>query len=269
MTRPKVIDCFPFNNELDMLQCRLEELYDAVDAFVLVESRQDHQDHQKPLWYADYRERFKPWADKIVHVVTGPMPTKAENADPWAREHAQREFIGDGLAQLDLTAQDIILQSDVDEIPRALHARNVRPKGFWAFGQRGHFFAVDWLYPHPWFGTVAATIESIGRLTETPFAYMRDIRTTAHCPSHLMDAGWHLSWLGGPEAAIAKVGSFCHPEVRDQIVEGLAIDKFLRGGVHVDGEVMRPVVVDDTWPRYVYERRCPENWFRPREAVAA
>ena len=36
MSRPKVIDTFPFNNELDMLECRLTELYDAVDHFVLV-----------------------------------------------------------------------------------------------------------------------------------------------------------------------------------------------------------------------------------------
>jgi flavin reductase (DIM6/NTAB) family NADH-FMN oxidoreductase RutF len=46
MSRPRVVDCFPFNNELDMLECRLTELYDAVDAFVLVEARVDHQDHE-------------------------------------------------------------------------------------------------------------------------------------------------------------------------------------------------------------------------------
>jgi hypothetical protein len=265
MSRPRVVDCFPFNNELDMLECRLEELYDAVDAFVLVEARVDHQDHPKPLWYQDHKERFAPWADKIVPVVAGPMPTRAEDNDPWAREHAQREFIADGLAQLDLTDHDVILQSDVDEIPRALHARNVRPKGFWSFAQRGCFFAVDWAYPHPWFGTVAATVESLGRMAErNRFAYMRDVRMTAHNPTHLQDAGWHLSWLGGHEAAMAKVGSFCHPEVEDQIVEGLASDRFLRDGWHVDGIKMTPVDVDDSWPRYVYERRCPANWFRPR-----
>ncbi|MGA0894211.1 MAG: N-acetylglucosaminyltransferase, partial [Ilumatobacteraceae bacterium] len=69
MTRPKVIDAFPFNNEHDILECRLVELYDSVDAFVLVEATRDHQDHAKPLWYAEHAERFAPWADKIVHVV--------------------------------------------------------------------------------------------------------------------------------------------------------------------------------------------------------
>ena len=36
MSRPVVVDAFPFNNELDILECRLIELYDAVDYFVLV-----------------------------------------------------------------------------------------------------------------------------------------------------------------------------------------------------------------------------------------
>ena len=34
----KVIDCFIFNSELDMLEFRLMELDDVVDIFILVES---------------------------------------------------------------------------------------------------------------------------------------------------------------------------------------------------------------------------------------
>lgn len=264
MTRPRVIDCFPFNNELDLLECRLTELADAVDAFVLVEARVDHQDHPKPLWYADHKERFQPWADKIVHVIAGPLPTKAQDDDPWAREHAQREYIADGLNRLDVTDDDVILQSDVDEIPRALQARNVRPPGLWTFGQRGHFFAVDWLYPLPWYGTVAATVRTLKRFERTPFAYMRDTRLTAECPPHLQDAGWHLSWLGGPSAAIAKVGSFCHPEVKDRIVDGLETNLFYRDGFHVDGHKMTPVDVNEEWPKWIRDGNAPTDWYRPR-----
>mgnify|MGYP000072425942 CR=1 FL=1 len=266
MSRPKVIDTFPFNNELDILQMRLEELYDSVDAFVLCEARKDHQDHDKPLWYQDHKERFAPWADKIQAVIAGDMPSIKDDPDPWAREHAQREFLGWGLAKLGLSDQDIVLQSDVDEIPRALYARNVRPQGkAWSFAQRGHFFAVDWLYPFAWYGTVAMTVKSLGALRpERRFAYMRDLRLTCECPPHLQDAGWHFSWLGGADAAMAKVGMYCHPEVTDRIVDGLASDRFLRGGWHVDGAKMTPVDVNDEWPAYIRERRCPDVWFRPR-----
>lgn len=263
--RPKIIDAFPFNNELDILECRLTEIYDAVDWFVIVEADVTHQDRPKPSHYLDHRERFSQFADKIVHVWATGLPTIGDNPDPWAREHAQREYIADGLARLDVADHDIILQSDVDEIPRGLHVRNARPgKGLISFGQRGHFWAVDWLYPLTWYGTVAGTVESIGRLGDRPFGKMRDTRNTAPTPAGFQDAGWHLSWLGGPDVAIAKVGSFCHPEVEDRIVDGLAGDRFYRDGIHVDGQKMRPVDVDESWPRWVREGHAPASWFRPR-----
>lgn len=264
MTRPKVIDCFPFRDELDLLECRLTELFDAVDYFVLVEADVDHQDHPKPFHYLENAERFEAWADKIVPVQAKGMPTVQDDPDPWAREHAQREFIGLGLERIGVNGDDVLLQSDVDEIPKALHARNVRPQGLVAFEQRLHCFAVDWLHPEPWRGTVAGRAGFVAGLGDRAFGRMRDSRNTALCPPYLRDAGWHLSWLGGRDAALAKLGSFCHPEIAERTEAGLREDFFLREGFHVDGTRMRPVDVDESWPRYVFERRCPENWFRVR-----
>lgn len=262
--RPLIIDAFPFNNELDILEMRLTELCGAVDRFVLVESERDHQDHLKPLWYDDHKSRFEPWVDKIRHVIVrdGEMPSKEQDSDPWAREHAQREFIG--RACTDLSGQDIILQSDVDEIPRALQARNVRPgRSMYVFQQRLHCFAVDWRHPEWWMGTVAATVDTISQLPKgREFAWQRDSRLRAECPPHLRDAGWHFSWLGGKEAALAKLGSFCHPEIAERTESLLAEDVFLREGYHVDGQKQAPVDVDETWPRWIAEGHAPAVWFR-------
>lgn len=251
-----------YNNEADVLECRLTEIFDAVDWFVLCDANVDHQDHPKPSYYAEHRERFAPWADKIIHVFAEGLPTLADDSDPWSREHAQREFFRVGLAQVDgLSGDSVIMQSDVDEIPTTLVARNVRPDGFVSFAQRGHFWAVDWLYPEPWFGTVAGRAKNIAS-----FGAMRDMRNIAR---KIPDAGWHLSWLpngekSSAETAMAKVGSYCHPEVTDRIHAGVESGRFLDEGVHVDGLKMIPVDVDESWPRLVYERRCPESWFRPR-----
>ena len=268
MARPKVIDTFPFNNELDILEMRLVELYDAVDRFVLVESPYDHQDHDKPLWYADNKERFAPWADKIVHVVASreEMPTITQDPDPWGREHAQREVIGRGLGLIGVDGSDIILQSDVDEIPRALQARNVRPGGgLFSFQQRLHCFAIDWQHPEWWYGTVAATVDTLGKLPKgRTFAWQRDSRLRAENPPHLRDAGWHFSWLGGKEAALAKLGSFCHPEIAERTEHLLSEDVFLREGYHVDGQKQAAVDVDESWPRWIVEGNAPEVWYRPR-----
>jgi hypothetical protein len=95
------------------------------------------------------------------------------------------------------------------------------------------------------------------------FGAMRDARNLT--PKRLENAGWHLSWLGGGEQNLKKLGAFCHPEVADSIHYGLeGENKFLRDGVHVDGTKMVAVDVDRTWPKWVYERKCPANWFRPR-----
>ena len=268
MTRPKIVDSFPFNNELDMLEMRLVELYDAVDHFIVVEAENDHQDHPKPLWYADHKGRFAAFADKIVHVIvkTGEMPSLRADNDPWAREHAQREFIGRGLETLNLDDHDILLQSDVDEIPRALQTRNVRPGGqMVSFGQRMHCFAVDWQHPDLWFGTVASRLDTLHKLPSARrFAWMRDMRLRTVNPAHLRDAGWHFSWLGGREATLTKLGSFCHPEIAERTEPLLQDGTFMIAGFHVDGAKMLPVDVDETWPKWIVDGHAPKVWYRPR-----
>jgi len=272
MNRPLLIDAFPFHDELDLLEMRLVELYDTVDWFVLVEADVTHQDRPKPAWYLENRERFEPWADKIVPVLAKGMPTMAEDPDPWAREFAQREHIATGLAHIGADGRDIIAQSDVDEIPRALHLRNCLPRDrFVSFNQRGHFWAIDWEYPNPpgWFGTVAGTADMITRLGKRDprgrqFGAMRSLRNQPGLV-RLPNAGWHFSWLGGVERVNKKIGSFCHPEVEHQLRESIDDDmRNYRHGVHVDGEVMKPVNVDDSYPKWIVDGNAPDSWYRPR-----
>jgi beta-1,4-mannosyl-glycoprotein beta-1,4-N-acetylglucosaminyltransferase len=269
MTRRLTIDSFMFNDEFDVLEMRLMELYDVVDDFVLVEADVDHQDHPKPYRFSDYLgqggQRFDAYLDKITIVKATDLPTAEEFPDAWSREHAQREWIGQGLIAIGVEQDDILMQSDVDEIPRAIVVRSLDPGGeLIVIGQRCHFFAVDWFYDEVWKGTVAGTVGAVvmaGHLM--PFTRMRDARMTARCP--VLDGGWHLSWLGGPDRVAAKVHSFCHPEVSEQICDGI-IDglSFWRDGVHVDGVAMKPVDVDAGWPRFIVEGYAPQSWYRPR-----
>lgn len=269
MNRPRIIDAFPFAGtptELLLLECRLTELYDAVDQFIIVEARVDHQDHPKPLNYLDHQDRYAPWKDKITYVVADPMPSLADNDWSWAREHAQREYIMDGLLELEADADDIILQSDLDEIPRALVARNVRPQRseMISFIQRGHFWAIDWEYPPGWCGTVATRVGNLPNLDRGragPFAAMRNSRNLNG--KKLSNAGWHFSWLGGIDAAMTKVNGFCHPEVEQRIRTGA--ERFWAEGVHVDRIKMKPVDVDKTWPKWMQDpTNVPASWYRPR-----
>lgn len=280
----RIVDTFPMHDELDMLECRLYEMQDIPNlTHVIVEADVTHQDRPKPSYYLDNADRFAPWKDRIVHVWATGLPTAAAAPNAWARELAQRDHVATGLAGLDLGPDDIILHGDLDEIPRPLHVRNA-PRGdcLFAFGQTGLFWAVDWRYPYEWWGTVGANVRTVSRMGQRPFVEMRNRRNIpadlaalnpggwaagwAMPPGRTVamhDAGWHLSWLGGEERARHKVGAFCHPEVKDRLEVAIADgNRYYREGVHVDGLKLEPVTVDDTWPRYIVERRCPTSWFR-------
>ncbi len=264
MTRPKIIDTFMFNDELDMLECRLTEIGDIVDHVVLVEADTTHQDTPKPYHYSENADRFAAWADKITVVHATGLPAKGEDSDPWNRENAQREWIGVGLDAIGVASTDLIFQSDVDEIPRRIAMRNVRPDGMLAFGMRFHPFAVDWRHPEDWRGTVVAPARAIKDLGDRRFSRMRDCRNIAPCPPYLRDAGWHFTWVGGNAYAQRKLHAFCHPEIIGRTQGPLDDDLYYVDGWHVDGTKLHPVDVDGTWPEWITSRRCPSHWFRPR-----
>ena len=64
----RIIDAFPFFNEIEMLRVRFEELSPVVDKFILVESEMTHSGKPKELLFEQNRELFEPWLDKIIHV---------------------------------------------------------------------------------------------------------------------------------------------------------------------------------------------------------
>jgi hypothetical protein len=257
---PRIWDTFLFCDELDLLECRLRELQDVPRlTHVLVESISTFQGRSKPLWYAEHKERFAPWAGRIVHVVIPPQYA----SDAWGRESAQREYARAGLQEA--VAEDIILHGDVDEIPRASIVR-VEPAGH-VLGMGQHIFAVDWLDPRgDWPGTVALRASEV-----QGFAHMRSLRNAL---PRIPDAGWHLTWLGGPEAITAKVNAFSHTEIIPLVTRGNAEGLLYEKGRFWSSETelgiqLTPVDVDGSWPQWIRERECPRVWFRPREAQCA
>jgi Glycosyltransferase family 17 len=255
----RVWDTFIFRDELDMLECRLTEL-DATDIyrFVLVEAAVDHQGKPKPLYYREHKERFAPWADRIICVTAGELPDQG----PWQRINAQREYIAGGLAEAE--QDDIIIHSDLDEILAPAGVEAARNPGFGIkFRQRCAVFAVDWLLPWDWDGPVAAYAGAVRSFTQ-----FRD----ASWPVTGEGGGWHLSWLGGNAAIRAKREAYCHTEMDEYIDRGLETDQFYGRGIfwgHGQGDTqLLAVDVDETWPKWVHTRECPENWFRPRKEEA-
>ena len=108
-----IYDCFTFFNELDLLEIRLNTLNDYVDYFVLVEATKTFTGKDKPLYYNENKERFKQFENKIIHIIVDTYP---DSTNPWVLENHQRNSIANGFANC--KDNDIILISDLDEIPR-------------------------------------------------------------------------------------------------------------------------------------------------------
>ena len=115
---PRIYDCFTFYNELDLLEIRLNELDPIVDHFVLCEAPVTFKGKPKPLLFKENRERFERFLPKIAHIVVDDMPTGPDKKSVyWQRQTFQRNAIRRGLGDAD--ADDFIILSDLDEIPRA------------------------------------------------------------------------------------------------------------------------------------------------------
>ena len=107
-----IIDCFPFFNELDILEIRLNILNDFVDKFILVEASNTQSKLDKPFYFEENKKRFDKFLDKIIHIKVTDYPDQ----NGWEMENYQRNCILKGLNNIELSTDDIIGISDVDEI---------------------------------------------------------------------------------------------------------------------------------------------------------
>ena len=263
----RIFDTFIFFNELDLLECRLRELEDLPIQHILVESAVTLQGNPKPLYYRENQERFAPWKDRIKTVVVGDAPM-LQLQNSWQRQAYQRECIFIGLKALDAELDDLIIFSDVDEIPRASVLRQdmETPR---ALSLKHHLFAVDWLHPYPITAPVAVRLKDVGHFDSLRIR-KNGWRTRKNGWRQIPDAGWHFSWLGGPNAIKLKAAAYAHTELTDLIQRWADEGRLYQSG-HAwssDGSIldiqMVAVEVDETYPRWMQEGKFPPSWYRPR-----
>lgn len=119
----KVYDCFPFWREFLALEIRLEELYEVVDYFVIIESKYTHTGVTKPFHLKENLHKFAKYADKII-LVNDVNFYKNHNAIE--RGNYQRSLIDNELSKLFLHNDDLIIISDSDEIPKRNVIENLK-----------------------------------------------------------------------------------------------------------------------------------------------
>lgn len=256
---------FMFRNELDILECQLYENSDRIYRYVLVEAALNHQGQAKPLVYEQNKARFARWAGQIIHVIVDWLPPAEKCSDPWVRERLQRDAAMTAMDEAGLRDDDIIVNVDVDEIVGRT-ALDIEPDPVAGIMLRYFPFAVDW-EGRPGANGVMARAWYARQCGLSVLRDMKDMQAVRPYPV-IDPGGWHLSWLGGPEEIEDKLHSYCHLETYESASEDNRQNlMYGQGKGAILAAPVVPVDVDATWPRWVYERKCPAIWFRPRETA--
>lgn len=256
---PRVFDCFPFYNEFDLAELRIQELWDVVDYFVIAEANTTHQSKPKSFFLKDNWDRFEKYASKIRHVMIEDMP---QDPDNWVNERFQRYCLKRGLE--DLRPDDIVITSDCDEIPRPSIIEAIKEDANdynrYQLHVPLHYFKINYLMvtPNGLHGNVMVTR---GRAYKDP-QYEREL-TFPWTPKpadtdlvYVNHGGWHFSYFGKTDFAKNKIENFAHAETNiPEIMDNLDVDKMIENHVGIGwfkgAERFAYTIVDDYYPQTI------------------
>lgn len=241
MARRRIFDGFTFYNEFELLEWRLKMLYDIVDCFIIVEADRTFQNKPKPLYFAENRQRFEKYADKIRYI---PVTDTIECKDNWSIEIYQRNCIARGLQ--DCQPEDIVMLGDIDEFPdpRVLAAvceEKVSVHTFSSFGEIAERSGIRGLSRNgrcflkaiPLLGKRDKILAFLEKSPVVSEQRMFEFFVNYECPSHwcgtiltlykniaelqqlrrlrnnlpMIQNGWHFSSMGGTKAVLNKFKS--------------------------------------------------------------
>lgn len=272
-------DCFTFFNELDILELRLAELDAVVDKFVIAEATHTFSYDPKPLHFAENRQRFAKYLPKIVHVVVDDLPAAG---DAWDREAFQRNAVARGVA--DAHPDDIVMISDVDEIPFPEHIRRLTPGSvaghIWFIECDYYTYKLNLRIENKWVGLCA-----VRALQKKHLPAMQDLRAfrarqSRRLPMPVNQAinvaknvfrvgrplthrlvehgGWHFTFMNTPERIQYKIKSYAHQERNTPEFNNLAnLQRLIDEGRSICGRSLR-VEPMANMPRTIRDQ--PERW---------
>jgi hypothetical protein len=240
----KIYDCFTFFNELEILEVKLNELYDHVDYFVLVESVETFRGDLKPLYFLENKDRFAKFLDKIIHV---PVFDRLNTNNPWDREFFQRNQIMRGL--LGAVKDDIIIIEDLDEMISAEKLPEfVQPvqEGKKRYVTCNHPMYTYYLNRKGHMGGVTHLLGSIviqyGDLLQLSPQGARNLRSQETA----IKAGWHFTYMGGFDRVCKKIESFSHSEMDNEVYKNY---KKIRAEI----DEIPLVEIDESYPKFIQD----------------
>lgn len=225
----KIFDYITFFDEDMLLEVRLNILKDVVDFFIIVEAKQDHQGNSKNLNFKI--DKYKQFKHKIVYRVIDRLELSQDIKFPknWAEGHKrdqfQRNYILKVLNSINVAKDDIIIISDLDEIPdpNVLKRLNFDKFKIGICEQKFFYYKFNLIQPNfKWYGSRICKFKNLKlpqylrnlKVKKKFFNFIRNIKVIKNC-------GWHFSYLKTPELIIKKLESFCHSELNIDSIKNI------------------------------------------------
>ena len=229
----KIFDCFMYFDEEIVLDVRLNTLDQFVDYFVIVESKFTHKGDKRDLKFNP--DKFEKFKDKIIYLVYNHQPSEIEkinNEDSpdeiarkslWNaiyRENGQRNYIEKGL--IEANENDIILISDVDEIPNLENIEFKKiSKKIILFKQNMFYYKFNLHLPNLiWTGTKGCRKKDLinpqwlRNIKDRKYSFFRldtfFSKNKYRSVRRIIDGGWHFTNIKNAEAIEHKLKSYLH-----------------------------------------------------------
>lgn len=247
-----IYDVVIFNNELDLLETRFNYLNEVVDYFVVTEVDTTFSGSKKPFVFDLNSVRFERYKHKIIYnqVIfddiksrkdlpssgytdfTVSFPHKHRGTRPIDLRESHISEILQRDSSMDILSKscnddDIILMSDVDEIP-SITAVNRTIEMCLGSSGRAVYFEQDWrVYwlnyqvQQPWYGSVACSYSFLK--TRSIDNLRVGLSDTDAVPGEIINlAGWHLSYLGGHDLIKRKLNDLAYQGLRAELTRVLS-----------------------------------------------
>ena len=274
--KPKIYDCFPFFNELDLLEIRLNYLDSVVDYFVLCESTITFSGLPKKLFYNENKHLFEKFGHKIIHVVVDDTPKEYVKTNPFKTDQHQRNSVIKGLKSC--TDDDIIISSDLDEFPNIDRIKNLKefyePDVLFHLAQNMYYYyfnlketsgnllshsgEFDGVVDKRWLGT---KICNYGFLKNHGVDKLRH-PSMRELGRRVDDAGWHFTYVGGHKEMTArqrvllKIECAAHQEFNNSFYK-MSVSNNIEGNkdVFFRDSKFEIVPIDEGFPSYIVDNR--------------
>ena len=264
-----IYDCFQYFNEDHLVDLRLNILEKFIDKFVIVESTVNHQGKPKKLNFEI--NSFKKFKNKINYIIVDDTPSEIKKPHAGGEslvEQHQRNSILKGLERAEDT--DLIILSDVDEIPDLNKLNEFDKNKYAVFSQKMFMYKINFLNlkENNWHGTRMCLKKKLKspqwlrnlKFKEYPFWRIDKERNL----QIIKNGGWHFSYLQTPENISEKIKSFAHGEFnKSEIVDLKNIYSKIKNGQDIfdRGHNFKKVELDSSFPSYIINNKKKfEKW---------